>query len=68
MSKIHIKLVVINNIDEILSEENVIAKDKIRSCTIEDVLIDTGATTLALPARYIAQLGLKFMKTFAVSM
>jgi len=62
-----IKLVIINNIDEILSEENVISKDKIRSCSIEDVLIDTGATTLALPARYIAQLGLKFMKTVAVS-
>jgi predicted aspartyl protease len=67
MGKIHTKLVVINNIDEILSEENVIGKDKIRSCSIEDVFIDTGATTLALPARYIAQLGLKLMKTVAVS-
>ena len=67
MGKMHTKLVIINNIDEILSEENVISKDKIRSCSIEDVLIDTGATTLALPARYIAQLGLKFMKTVAVS-
>jgi len=67
MCKMRIKLVIINNIDEILSEENVISKDKIRSCSIEDVLIDTGATTLALPARYIAQLGLKFMKTVAVS-
>jgi len=67
MGKIHTKLSIINNIDEILSEENVISKDKIRSCSIEDVLIDTGATTLALPARYIAQLGLKFMKTVAVS-
>jgi predicted aspartyl protease len=67
MGKIHTKLVVINNIDEILSEENVIGKDKIRSCSIEDVFIDTGATTLALPSRYIAQLGLKLMKTVAVS-
>ena len=67
MGKMHTKLVIINNIDEILSEENVISKDKIRSCSIEDVLIDTGATTLALPARCIAQLGLKFMKTVAVS-
>lgn len=67
MGKMHTKLVIINNIDEILSEENVISKDKIRSCSIDDVLIDTGATTLALPSRYIAQLGLKFMKTVAVS-
>ncbi len=67
MGKIHTKLLIINNIDEILSEENLITKDKIRSLLIEDVLIDTGATTLALPSKYIRHLGLKFMKTVAVS-
>jgi len=67
MGEIHTKLVVVNNIDEILCEENLIAKDKIRSMVIEDVLINTGATTLALPSRIIQQLGLKFMKTVAVS-
>ena len=67
MGKIHTKLVVINNIDEILCEGNLIAKDKIRSLAIEDVLIDTGATTLALPTKIINFLGLKFMKTVAVS-
>jgi clan AA aspartic protease len=67
MGKIHTKLVIINNIDEVLSEQGIISSDKIRSVQVDDVLIDTGATTLALPAKYIKQLGLKFMKTVAVS-
>jgi len=44
-----------------------ITSDKIRRIEIADVLIDTGATTLALPAKIIKQLGLKFMKSVAVS-
>lgn len=67
MGKIHTKLTVINNIDEFRFDEGIITSDQIRSLQIEDVLIDTGATTLALPSKYIKQLGLKFMKTVAVS-
>jgi len=67
MGKIHTKLVIINNIDEFRFEEGIIAADKVRKIQIEDVLIDTGATTLALPAKFINELGLKFMKTVAVS-
>jgi predicted aspartyl protease len=32
--------------------------DQVRRITVSDALIDTGATTLALPARFIGQLGL----------
>ncbi len=67
MGKIHTKLVIINNIDEICFENGILTADKVRKLVIDDVLIDTGATTLALPAKYIAQLGLKFMKSVAVS-
>jgi predicted aspartyl protease len=67
MAKMLAKKTVINNIDEIRSEENMITPDSIRSLVIEDMLSDTGATTLALPATYIRQPGLKYMKTFAVS-
>ncbi len=67
MGKIITKLVIINNIDEVLFEESIITADKIRSVQIDDVLIDTGATTWALPAKYIEELGLKLMKTVAVS-
>ncbi len=35
--------------------------DAVRRVTIEDALVDTGATTLALPTRLISQLGLKKM-------
>jgi len=67
MGKIHTKLVIINNIDEICFENGILTADKVRKLVIDDVLIDTGATTLALPAKYIAQLGLKSMKSVAVS-
>jgi predicted aspartyl protease len=33
--------------------------DEVRRVTVEDALVDTGATTLALPTRLIGQLGLK---------
>jgi len=67
MGKIHTKLVVINNIDETLYKKNLLKKEEVRSIEIPDVLIDTGATTLALPKRIIEQLDLEFMKTVAVS-
>jgi predicted aspartyl protease len=33
--------------------------DQVRRVTLDDALVDTGATTLALPARIIQQLGLE---------
>jgi predicted aspartyl protease len=33
--------------------------DDVRSITIDDALVDTGASTLSLPTRYIEQLGLE---------
>jgi len=67
MGKIHTKLMVINNIDETLFKKHYIKKEEIRKIELPDVLIDTGATTLALPKKMIAQLDLEFMKTVAVS-
>ncbi|MEI6434868.1 MAG: retroviral-like aspartic protease family protein [Bacteroidota bacterium] len=67
MGKIHTKLMVINNIDETLYKRNYIKKEEIRKIELPDVLIDTGATTLALPKKMIEQLDLEFMKTVAVS-
>jgi clan AA aspartic protease len=43
----------------VLVEEGVRAAGDVRSVTINDALVDTGATTLALPKRIIKQLGLK---------
>jgi len=67
MGKIHAKITIINHVDEIKSENGLIKHEEIRKMVLEDVLIDTGATTLALPAKIIKQLGLNFMKTVAVS-
>jgi len=39
-----------------------IAEDQIRRVTLERVLVDTGATLLALPAGVISQLGLKLLR------
>jgi clan AA aspartic protease len=67
MGKVHTKLIIINRADQVLAENNFITEDKIRSVTLEGVLVDTGATTLCLPPEIIAQLGLKLLKEVNVA-
>jgi len=67
MGKIIISLTIINHADEIRFEDGNITSDKIRKVELTDVLVDTGATTLALPKKYIDQLGLKIEKEVAVN-
>jgi predicted aspartyl protease len=45
------------------SAEGKLEPAKIRRVVVQDALVDTGATMLSLPARLIAQLGLKKMFT-----
>ena len=40
------------------AERNQLVSDQVRRVTIPDALVDTGATTLSLPTRFIRQLGL----------
>lgn len=40
------------------AERGLIPSEKIRRLQVQDALVDTGATGLALPSRYIQQLGL----------
>ncbi|MEG4319229.1 MULTISPECIES: aspartyl protease family protein [unclassified Microcoleus] len=40
---------------------------EIRSITLDNVVVDTGATTLCLPPRAIAQLGLELLKEVDVA-
>jgi predicted aspartyl protease len=47
-----------NLVDEILAERGFIPANQIRSVTIENALVDTGATRLCLSADVIEQLGL----------
>jgi len=67
MGKIHTKILVINHFDEFKVKSGLIKQEEIRKLEIDDVLIDTGATTLALPAKYLKQLGCEVLKTVAVS-
>ncbi|HBR00897.1 MAG: retroviral-like aspartic protease family protein [Roseofilum sp. SBFL] len=67
MGKVFTNLTVTNRADEILAEARVIAEDQIRSITLKDVLVDTGATTLCLPEEAIAQLGLKLLREVDVA-
>jgi clan AA aspartic protease len=67
MGRIITTLVVTNRGDQILVERNVIPVEEIRSVTLKDVLVDTGATTLCLPADIISQLGLSLLKEVDVA-
>jgi predicted aspartyl protease len=51
-------LTITNHGDQIEAERGHRKADAVRSVTLGEVIVDTGATTLALPADVIAQLGL----------
>lgn len=67
MGKIVTSIVVTNRIDAGIAERGFIPTDQIRSETISDVVVNTGATTLCLPSDVIAKLGLKLLKEVDVA-
>ncbi len=67
MGKVLTPLTVINRADQIRAEDGTISSEQIRSVTLKDVLVDTGATTLCLPADVIAKLGLSLFKEVDVA-
>jgi clan AA aspartic protease len=66
MGKIITTLAITNRGDQILANRNVIVQDEIRSVILDNVLVDTGATTLCLPSDIIEQLGLELLRTVDV--
>ena len=58
MGRVTATITVTNEVDKILAERGFIPAEKIRSITLDNVLVDTGATRLYLPADIIAQLSL----------
>ncbi|MDY7014034.1 MAG: aspartyl protease [Cyanobacteriota bacterium] len=62
MGKIVTTLTIVNRIDQALAERGTISTEQVRSVTLDNVLVDTGATTLCLPAPIIAQLGLSLLR------
>jgi clan AA aspartic protease len=66
MGKVITTLVITNRLDQGKAEDGMIPSAQVRSVTVENVLVDTGATTLCLPANIIAQLGLKILKQVVI--
>ncbi|MCL1474133.1 retroviral-like aspartic protease family protein [Argonema antarcticum] len=67
MGKVFTTLTIINRADQIRAKDGAIPADRVRSVTLKNVLVDTGATTLCLPPEIIAQLGLELLKEVDVS-
>lgn len=51
-----------NEADKILAERGVAISSTVRELALTGVLVDTGPTTLCLPADLVAQLGLRFAR------
>lgn len=56
MGKVTTTITVTNQVDQILASRGFIPDTQVRSLTLENVLVDTGATRLCLPADVIEQL------------
>jgi predicted aspartyl protease len=58
MGRVTATIAVTNEVDKMLADRGFIPTEQIRSLTLDNVLVDTGATRLCLPEEIIAQLGL----------
>ncbi|MEH2069515.1 MAG: aspartyl protease family protein [Nostoc sp.] len=58
MGQVIVTLTVTNRIERVLAGRGFISLEEVRSCTLDDVLVDTGLTLLCLPTSVISQLGL----------
>lgn len=52
-----------NLVDVENREQGRLQPDQVRSVVVDDALVDTGATTLLLPKKLVAQLGLRHYRT-----
>jgi predicted aspartyl protease len=66
MGKVYTTITVTNRIDQGMAERGLLPAEQVRSVTIPNVLMDTGATTLCLPLETIQQLGLKPLRRVPV--
>ena len=59
MGQVITTITVTNFIDLVMAEPGFISTEEVRSVTLDNVVVDTGATLLSLPAHIISQLGLR---------
>ena len=62
MGTITTRRTITNRLEQGLASRGVIQPDAVRSVTLENVIVDTGATTLCLPSDTIAALGLELLR------
>ncbi len=67
MGKIFTTLTITNRVDAGAAKRGLISADRVRSITLENVLVDMGATTLCLPGDAIDRLGLELLKEVPVN-
>ncbi len=58
MGKVLVSACIENLRDLYLAEQDMVADDDVRRVTVDNALVDTGATGLSMPRRLIEQLGL----------
>jgi hypothetical protein len=58
MGQVITTITVTNRIDRVMAERGFISAEEVRSVILDNVVVDTEATLLSLPARIINQLGL----------
>ena len=64
--KVIVTLILTNWVDQVLAERGFIQSEDIRSFSVDNALVDTGATRLCLSADVIEKLGLKQAATIDI--
>lgn len=67
MGKVVTQLTITNRLDEGMAERGLLPAEQVRSITLDNVLVDTCATTLCLPIEVIDKLGLAPLKEVLTS-
>lgn len=67
MGKVLTEITITNRADQSASSRGFIPAEEVRSVTVQNALIDTGATTLCLPTDVIKTLGLELLKVVPVA-
>jgi predicted aspartyl protease len=63
MGKVLVTAMIENLEDLFNAEKGLLPDDQVRRIEVQDAVVDTGATTLLLPKRIIAALGLRALRT-----
>lgn len=67
VGKVTTTISIVNSIDEALAARGQMRPEDVRSITLQEVLVDTGATMLCLPEDVVRTLGLNVLRTVAVA-